>query len=116
MKNVLILGAGHVTKPTVDYLTGKCRYNVTMAARTLSKAEKIVAGNPPAKAVPWEIYQEEKLDTLVAQHDIVINMIPKAHHVKVAECCLKHRKHMVTTSYEIPPSKPWTHGPGNGAY
>lgn len=105
MKKVLILGAGRVTKPAVDYLTRECGYRVTMAARTLSKAEGIIAGNPLANAVPWEIQKEKLLDTLVSRHDIVINMIPKAHHVIVAQCCLKHRKHMVTTSYEIPPVK-----------
>ena len=48
MKKVLILGAGHVTKPIVEYLTEKCGYNVTMGARTVSKAEKIIAGRHQA--------------------------------------------------------------------
>jgi len=105
MKKVLILGAGHVTKPIVDYLTEKCGYNVTMAARTISKAEKIIAGRKKAAAVSWANDEVEKLDKLIAEHDIVINMIPKAYHVMVAKLCLKHRKSMVTTSYEIPPIK-----------
>jgi saccharopine dehydrogenase-like NADP-dependent oxidoreductase len=105
MRGVLILGAGHVTKPIVDYLTEKCGYNVTMAARTVSKAEKIIVGREKAKAVAWASNEEEKLDKLVAEHDIVINMIPKAYHVMVAGLCLKHQKSMVTTSYEIPPIK-----------
>jgi len=103
MKNVLILGAGHVTKPIVDYLIGKCGYNVTMAARTVSKAENVIAGREQAKAVQWASDDEEKLDGLIAEHDIVINMIPKAYHVMIAKLCLKHQKNMVTTSYEIPP-------------
>jgi saccharopine dehydrogenase-like NADP-dependent oxidoreductase len=105
MKKVIILGAGHVTKPIVDYLTEKCGYDVTMAARTVSKAEKIIAGRKKAKAVAWASNEEEKLDGLIAEHDIVINMIPKAYHVMVAKLCLKHQKSMVTTSYEIPPIK-----------
>ncbi|MBT8378023.1 MAG: saccharopine dehydrogenase NADP-binding domain-containing protein [Ignavibacteria bacterium] len=105
MKKALILGAGHVTKPIVDYLTGKCGYNVTMAARTVSKAEKIIAGREKAKAVAWASNEEEKLDKLIAEHDIVINMIPKAYHVMVAKLCLKHQISMVSTSYEIPPIK-----------
>ena len=105
MKKVLILGAGHVTKPIVDYLIGNCNYNVTMAARTVSKADKIIAGREKATAVPWANHEEEKLDKLISSHDIVINMIPKAYHVMVANLCLKHGKSMVTTSYEIPPIK-----------
>jgi saccharopine dehydrogenase-like NADP-dependent oxidoreductase len=105
MKKVLILGAGHVTKPIVEYLTEKCGYNVTMGARTISKAEKIIAGRPQASAVAWASHEEDKLDKLIAEHDLVINMIPKAHHVMVAKLCLKHEKSMVSTSYEIPPIK-----------
>ena len=103
MKNVLILGAGHVTKPIVDYLVDKCGYSITMGARTVSKAEKVIAGRDRAKAVSWASHEEDKLEGLISLHDIVINMIPKAYHVMVAKLCLKHQKSMVTTSYEIPP-------------
>jgi saccharopine dehydrogenase-like NADP-dependent oxidoreductase len=105
MKKVLILGAGHVTKPIVDYLVEKCSYNVTMGARTVSKAEKVIGGRSGATAVPWASNEEDKLDKLIKKHDIVINMIPKAYHVMVAKLCLKHQKSMVSTSYEIPPVK-----------
>ena len=53
----------------------------------------------------WASDQEELLDRLIGEHDIVVNMIPKAHHVMVVRLCLKHRKDMVTTSYEIPSVK-----------
>ncbi len=105
MKKVLILGAGHVTKPIVEYLTEKCGYSVTMGARTVSKAEKIIAGRSMASAVSWASHEEDKLDKLIADHGLVINMIPKAHHVMVAKLCLKHQKSMISTSYEIPPIK-----------
>ncbi|TKJ39760.1 saccharopine dehydrogenase [candidate division LCP-89 bacterium B3_LCP] len=105
MKKVLILGAGHVTKPLVDYLIDTCGYQVTMAARTVSKADKIIANRSLGKAVSWAADQEELLDRLVGEHDIVVNMIPKAHHVMVVCLCLKHGKHMVSTSYEIAPVK-----------
>ncbi len=105
MKKVLLLGAGHVAQPLVDYLIEKCGHDVTIAARTVSKAEKIISGRPQGRPVPWASQEEDKLDGLIAKHDAVINMIPKAHHVMVAKLCLKHRKDMVTTSYEIPPIK-----------
>lgn len=105
MKKVLILGAGHVTKPLVDYLIDTCGYQVTMAARTVSKADKIIANRSLGNAVSWAADQEELLDRLIGEHDIVVNMIPKAHHVMVVRLCLKHGKDMVSTSYEIPPVK-----------
>jgi len=76
-----------------------------MGARTVLKAEKIIAGRPMVSAVARASHEEDKLDKLIAEHDLVINMIPKAHHVMVAKLCLKHQKSMVSTSYEIPPIK-----------
>ena len=105
MNSVLILGAGHVTKPLVDYFIDKCGYRVTMAARTVSKAEKIIAGRPLGRGVSWASDQEAELDGLIGEADVVVNMIPKAYHERVARLCLKHGKNMVTTSYEIPPIK-----------
>ncbi len=105
MKKVLVLGAGHVTKPLVDYLIDTCGYQVTMAARTVSKAHKIIANRPGGNAVSWASDQEELLDRLVSENDIVVNMIPKTHHVMVVRACLKHGIDMISTSYEIPPVK-----------
>ncbi len=102
MKPVLLIGAGHVTAPIVNYLT-RCRgLEVTMAARTVSKARKIIQGNPQAKVVQWQMGGKAELNRLVHGHRVVINMIPKAHHREIALTCLMHRKPMITTSYEIP--------------
>ncbi len=49
-KNVLILGAGMVSRPMVRYLFENTDYHVTMASRTVSKAEKIIDGNPRGTA------------------------------------------------------------------
>ena len=105
MKHILILGAGHVTKPLVDYFIDKCGYAVTMAARTPAKGEKIIAGRPQGKVIVWASNQEDALVRLVRDHDIVVNMIPKASHAMVVKACLECRKHMVSTSYEIPSVK-----------
>ena len=101
-KKVLILGAGMVTKPLVDYLLDTCGYEVTMASPRTEKGDKIIAGRPNGATTRWKSDHAEVLDRLVASHDIVVNMIPKAYHVMVAQVCLKHGKSMVTTSYEIP--------------
>jgi saccharopine dehydrogenase-like NADP-dependent oxidoreductase len=41
----------------------------------------------------------DALDKLVAKHDISVSLLPATEHVKVAKLCLKHKKHMATTSY-----------------
>ena len=70
MKKVLILGAGLVTKPCVDYFLDECGFEVIMATRTTAKAEKIIAGRPNGKAITWTTDQLEKLDQLVSEVEL----------------------------------------------
>ncbi len=49
--NILVLGAGLVSRPLVRYLLDQRDCSVTMASRTVSKAEKIINGHPDGTAV-----------------------------------------------------------------
>ncbi|MBN2398907.1 MAG: saccharopine dehydrogenase NADP-binding domain-containing protein [Candidatus Aminicenantes bacterium] len=99
MKNILVLGAGLVSRPGVNYLLEHKDLSVTVASRTVSKAEKLVKGYANGKAVAIDVENEQALTTLIKEHDIVISLLPWIHHVKVATLCLEHVKDMVTTSY-----------------
>jgi saccharopine dehydrogenase (NADP+, L-glutamate forming) len=99
MKNVLLLGAGLVAKPLVRYLLEQEDIGVTIASRTLSKAERLIDNHPKGKTMQWVVDDHEKLQELVAKADIVISLIPYTYHVQVAEVCLAHKKPLVTTSY-----------------
>ena len=99
MKKVLILGAGLVARPLVRYLLEQPDFQVEVASRTVSKAEKLVEGHPRGVAKELNLKSDEALKSEVAQADIVISMVPYAFHPKVAELCIAHQKPMVTTSY-----------------
>ena len=102
MKKVLVLGAGMVTKPQVDYFLDKCGYEVIMATRTVSKAEKIIANRTNGRVIQWTTDHLDVLDKLVSEVDLVVSMIPPTMHIPVAGNCLRHQKNMVTTSYISP--------------
>ncbi len=102
MKTVVIVGAGWMTNPMVDYFMEKCGYKVIVANRTLSKAENIIAGRSQGKAVRWSTDDPEALDQVIGESDLAVSMVPKPVHIHVARACLRHGKHMVTTAYEIP--------------
>jgi len=104
MKKVLILGAGMVVKPIVQYLLEK-GYHVTMATRTISKADKIINGHKNGHAIAWTVDDEKTLERLVSEHDLSVSLLPYAYHVMVAKLCIKHKKNMVTTSYVQPAMK-----------
>ncbi len=100
-KKVLVLGAGLVSRPMVRYLLEK-GFEVTVASRTLSRAEALIKGHPLGRAFPWTVDNEGALDMLVQWADVVVSLLPYAYHLRVARACLKHGKHLVTTSYVKP--------------
>jgi saccharopine dehydrogenase (NADP+, L-glutamate forming) len=99
MKNVLVLGAGLVSKPGVTYLLKQKNISVTVASRTVSKAENLIKGFTNGKAIQLNVENEEQLAQLIKANDIIVSLLPWVHHLKVAKLCLKHSKHMATTSY-----------------
>lgn len=98
MKKILLLGAGMVAKPITDYLITN-QYELTIASRTKEKADKLIKGRKNGNAISWTTDNLDLLDKLVAEHDLTVSLLPYAHHVTVAKLCIKHKKHMVTTSY-----------------
>ena len=99
MKRILVLGAGFVSKPLVDYFIEKCGYSVVIATRTVSKAESIIDGRSAGYSISWTIDDLGKLDNLVKDSDLVVSLIPPTLHIPVAETCIRQGKDMVTTSY-----------------
>ncbi|MCR4408291.1 MAG: saccharopine dehydrogenase NADP-binding domain-containing protein [Anaerolineae bacterium] len=99
MKNILVLGAGLVAGPLVRYLMDQPDFHVTVATRTLSKAEKLVGSHPRGTAHQLDVEDEAALEALIRQTDLAISLLPYTYHPKVARLCVKHGKHMVTTSY-----------------
>jgi len=101
MKNnkILILGAGLVSKPGVTYLLENKNLKVTVASRTVSKAEALVKGFDNGIARQVDVENAEELEKLVKENDIMISLLPWVHHLKVADLCIKNNKHMATTSY-----------------
>ncbi|MHC5080715.1 MAG: saccharopine dehydrogenase C-terminal domain-containing protein, partial [Planctomycetota bacterium] len=101
MQSILVLGAGLVARPLVRYLLDE-GFTLRVASRTLSKAEALIAGHGGGEALPVDIQDSGRLEDLVREADIVISLLPAAFHVEVAKRCLRHGKHMVTTSYVSP--------------
>ena len=44
----------------------------------------------------------DDLENEIAKHDLVISLIPYTHHARVIDAAVKHKKHVVTTSYISP--------------
>ncbi len=99
MKRILVLGAGLVSRPMVRYLLAVEDFEVSVASRTVSKAEELVGTHPRGRAIALNVDDSAALEGLVAATDIAVSLLPYTYHVTVAKLCLKHRKPLVTTSY-----------------
>lgn len=104
MKSVLVLGAGLVTRPLVQYLL-KHNFNVRVASRTVSKAEKLIGDHPHGEAVEWTVDRKNDLKEMIASADLAISLLPATYHPMVAEFCIAAGKNMATTSYVGPAMK-----------
>lgn len=102
MKRVLVLGAGLVAGPLVRYLLDVDTFFVTVASRTVEKAQALIGHATNGRALALNVKDEAALEALIADHDLSISLLPYVHHPKVAALCVKHRRHMVTTSYVKP--------------
>lgn len=101
-KKILVLGAGMVVKPAVDYFLDKCNYHVIIATRTVSKAHEIIGGRENTTVIQWDATDFEKLNKMVPEADLVVNFIPPAFQVESTKICIKHKKHMIHTDFTIP--------------
>lgn len=99
MKDVLVLGAGMISRPLVRYLLERTEHSVTMASRTVSKVENIIEGHPRGKAKAVDVTKTGALEPLIPETDLVVSLLPYTYHAMVAELCIKYNKHLVTTSY-----------------
>lgn len=101
-KKILVLGAGMVVKPAVDYFLDKCNYHVTIATKIASQAHTIIGGRKNSTVIQWDASDLEMLNKMVSEVDFVVNFIPPVFQVESAKVCIKHKKHMIHTDFTIP--------------
>ncbi|OPZ78480.1 MAG: Lysine 6-dehydrogenase [Actinobacteria bacterium ADurb.Bin444] len=99
MKKILVLGAGMVAGAHVQYLLQQPDFHVTVATRTVGKAQEIVGDHPRGRARALDISDDEALGEAIAEHDLSVSLLPFVYHPVVARHCVEHAKPMVTTSY-----------------
>ncbi len=99
MKQVLVLGAGMVAPALTRYLLDQPDFHITMATRTVAKANAILSGHPRGTAAALDVRQDDAMEALIQECDLAISLLPYTYHPRVAELCVRHGKHMLTTSY-----------------
>ncbi len=98
MNRVLILGAGLVVKPMVEYLLEN-KISLLIASPMKDRADAMINGNPLGSSIDWSMDDPATLEKLVSENDITVSLLPYRYHADVAKVCLRHGKSLVTTSY-----------------
>ncbi|KAI9031949.1 saccharopine dehydrogenase [Phycomyces nitens] len=101
-KKILLLGSGFVAAPCVEYILRKPENKLTIASRRIENAKELAGQYKNTTAVSCDINNDKAIDEIVAQHDVIISLIPYIYHAKVIAAAVKHKKHVVTTSYVSP--------------
>ncbi|WOO78372.1 Saccharopine dehydrogenase [NADP(+), L-glutamate-forming] [Vanrija pseudolonga] len=100
-KKVLLLGSGLVAEPAAKYLTER-GHQLTIGCRTLATAQELASGLENATPISVDVSSPEALRAAVKGNDVVISLVPYAHHRAVMEAALAEKAHVVTTSYINP--------------
>ena len=102
-KRILLLGAGHVSGPVVEYLTRNEQFHITVVSAIKQEVDHLASLHPRTTPILLDVTRNQTdLDKLVRDHDCVISLLPFSLHPNIALLCLKHRRHMITTSYVSP--------------
>jgi len=105
MKNILILGAGRSSASLIAYLLRQSQqqgWEITVGDYSEANARERVKGYANARAIAFDVANEAQKREEIAKADLVISMLPPAHHLTVAETCLEQGKHLLTASYASP--------------
>ncbi|XP_059703174.1 alpha-aminoadipic semialdehyde synthase, mitochondrial isoform X1 [Haemorhous mexicanus] len=105
-KRVLLLGSGYVSGPVLEYLTRDSNIGITVVSIMKDQLEQLTKKYRNVTPVHMDVLKhEEKLSSLVKNHDLVISLLPYSAHPFVAKKCIDNKVNLVTASYLTPAMK-----------
>jgi saccharopine dehydrogenase-like NADP-dependent oxidoreductase len=102
MKKILLFGAGKSATVLIDYLLETAaaeKWFVRIADADLQLAQSKVGNSSFAKAVSFDINNDNERSIAIQGADIVISLLPPSLHILVAKDCVMYSKNLLTASY-----------------
>ena len=102
MRKILIIGAGRSASSLIKYLLDKSEVEnlqLTIADLSEALANKKTGNHKNARAIAFDVCNDEQRKQEIQQADIVISMLPAHLHIEVAKDCVFYKKSMITASY-----------------
>lgn len=102
MRKILVIGAGRSASSLIKYLLDKSETEnlfITIADLSVELARQKANHHKNAKAIAFDIFNEQQRHEEIKNADIVVSMLPAHMHIEVAKDCITFGKSMVTASY-----------------
>eukprot|EP00040_Diaphanoeca_grandis_P017060 m.88519 g.88519 ORF g.88519 m.88519 type:complete len:502 (-) comp26207_c0_seq1:362-1867(-) len=98
---VLVLGAGMVVPPLVEYLgsVSALKPLVSIVDVDLTRSKDLAQNYSRVHALDLNVNDNAALDAAIKEHDLVISLLPVPMHPMIAKRCIKNKVNMVTASY-----------------
>jgi saccharopine dehydrogenase-like NADP-dependent oxidoreductase len=102
MRHILVIGAGRSASSLIKYLldhSEKEQLHITIGDLSLELAQQKTNNHKNARAISFDVCNDEQRKKEIQQADIVISMLPAHLHIEVAKDCVFYKKNMITASY-----------------
>lgn len=105
-KKALVLGAGYVSAPLVEYLARDSNTGIVVASGLKDEADALAEKHSSVEPVLLDVVERpDLLADLVKDTDVVVSLLPYSLHHEVAKHCIRAKTNMVTASYCTPAMK-----------
>lgn len=102
-KEVLVLGAGHVSGPLIEYLCRDPKIHVTVVSsieQELAQQRKYATEHNNMSGLIMDVTRKhDDLSKMVEQSDLVVSLLPYSLHPLIAKMCINGKTNMLTASY-----------------
>ena len=99
MKHVLILGAGRVARPCVQYLQKFDWIRLTIVEPSQENLERVTGPHPRTVTLNQALPKDVAAFLAAQQPDLVMSLLPTEFRSPVAEACLKAKVNLMIPSY-----------------
>lgn len=99
-KRVVVLGAGYVSSPVVEYLNRDRNVKVIVCSHLKDEADALANRYPGVESIFLNVVERpDTLKEVVASANVVVSLLPYGLHYVVAKTCIETCTHLVTASY-----------------
>ena len=101
IKEVLLLGAGLMSKPLVDFFLKNSQYRLVVLDKDGGKARSVIKDHPRGKSHQLDVNNTSHLRDYICSADIIVSLLPSHLDYIVAKLCVEFARPLVHSNYHL---------------